>query len=243
MVKYNPVRHGFRYPHAVGSRRLEPRVRARRPRRVSLHKGHLPFDVPRPALDDAAVRRIRYGGRLQPPLPLPARSGGQRPERGVRPADADRLRLRPCARRGRDRTRRRGDRLDRGHGGAVRRHSAGPRFHVDDDQTPPPPYCWRCTWRWPGGKAWTRASWRAPCRTTSSRSTRRAARTSIPRAPRCGLQSTCSATATPSCPAGTPSRSAAITSGRRAPRRPRRLRSRSRTRWCTSSRPSTPAST
>ena len=70
----------------------------------------------------------------QPALPLPAVAGRERPQRRLRPADADRLRLRPPAGRGRGRARRRGDRLDRRHGDAVRRHPARPRVHVDDHQ-------------------------------------------------------------------------------------------------------------
>ena len=61
-------------------------------------------------------------------------AGRQRAERRVRPADADRLRLRPPAGRRRGRARRRRHRLDRRHGGALRRHPARSRVDVDDDQ-------------------------------------------------------------------------------------------------------------
>ncbi len=60
-----------------------------------------------------------------------------RPDRAVvrlRPADADGLRLRPPARRGRGRQGRRGDRLDRRHAPPARRHPARPGHDVDDDQ-------------------------------------------------------------------------------------------------------------
>ena len=85
-------------------------------------------------VDDAAVRRVWHGRRVERALSVSAVAGRQRAERRVRPADADRLRLRPSAGRRRGRPRRRRDRLDRGHGGALRRHSARPRVHVDDDQ-------------------------------------------------------------------------------------------------------------
>ena len=51
-------------------------VHARRPAR----------HVPRPALDDAAVRGLRNRRRVQPPLSLPARPRRHRPERRLRPA-------------------------------------------------------------------------------------------------------------------------------------------------------------
>ena len=67
-------------------------------------------------------------------LPLSAVARRERPERRVRPADADRLRLGSPAGGRRGRPRRRRDRLDRGHGDAVRRHPARPGVDVDDDQ-------------------------------------------------------------------------------------------------------------
>ena len=115
-------------------RRVERGRRTRRARRVSLHARHPADDVSRPALDDAAVRRVRHGRGIQRALPLSAGAGRQRPQRRVRPADADGLRLRPSARRRRSRPRRRRDRFDRRHGGAVRRHPARSRLDVDDDQ-------------------------------------------------------------------------------------------------------------
>ena len=104
------------------------------PRRVSVHPRHPADDVSRPAVDDAAVRGLRDGGGIERALPVSARAGRQRPERRVRPADADGLRLGPSARRRRGRPRRRRDRFDRGHGDALRRHSARPRLDVDDHQ-------------------------------------------------------------------------------------------------------------
>ena len=82
-------------------RRLRPRPRL--PGRVSLHARRLPVDVPRPALDDAPVRRLRHRRGDERALPLPARARPDRPLDRVRHADADGLRLRPraLARRGR----------------------------------------------------------------------------------------------------------------------------------------------
>ena len=129
-------------------------------------------------------------------LQVPAR---RRPDRAVvrvRPADADGLRLRPSARRGRGRQGRRGDRLDRRHAHAARRHPARHRSTtsmtinstaaillllyelVAEEQ----------------GVAGDRRS-AARSRTTSSRSTSPAARTSTRRGRRCGSSPTSSPTA------------------------------------------------
>ena len=126
-------------PHAFtraspGSARQRGDRPAGRPGQLPVHAGNSPDDVPRPALDDAPVRRFRHRGRVEPPLSLPPRSGRDRPERRLRPADADRLRLRPCARGRRGGPRRRRHRLARGHGAALRRHPARPRVDLDDDQ-------------------------------------------------------------------------------------------------------------
>ena len=109
-------------------------ARPRLPRRVSLHARRLPVDVPRQALDDAAVRRLRHRRGDERALPLPARARADGALDGLRHADADGLRLRPraLARRGRARGRR--DRLARGHGDALRRHPARRGLDVDDDQ-------------------------------------------------------------------------------------------------------------
>ena len=115
-------------------RRDRPRPRPRLPGRLSVHARRLPVDVPRPSLDDAAVRRLRHGRGDERALPLPARPRADRPLDGVRHADADgpRLRLAALARRGRPRGRR--DRLARRHGDALRRHPARRGLDVDDDQ-------------------------------------------------------------------------------------------------------------
>ena len=102
-------------PHRLRPRAregLRPRV-ARRPLRATGRPGEYPFT--------RGLHATGYRGRLwtmrqyagfgsaaesQPPLPLPARAGHDRPLRRLRPADADRLRLgRPARpRRGRARS-------------------------------------------------------------------------------------------------------------------------------------------
>ncbi len=119
--------HLLHAPYSVG-------IRDRIPRRVSVHARHPADDVPRPVVDDAAVRRLRHGRRIERPVPLFARPRRQRIERGLRSADADGIRLRSSARRWGSGQGRRRDRLDRGHGGALRQDSARSRVDVDDDQ-------------------------------------------------------------------------------------------------------------
>ena len=51
---------------------------ARRAGRVPVHPRRLPDDVHDPAVDDAPVRRLRHRGRVQRPLPRPARGGHDR---------------------------------------------------------------------------------------------------------------------------------------------------------------------
>ena len=115
-----------------GRARLRPRPRLSR--RVPVHARRLSVDVPRPALDDAAVRGLRHGGGDERALPLPARPRPDGALDRVRHADADGLRLRPraLARRGRPGGRR--DRLARGHADAVPRDPARRGLDVDDDQ-------------------------------------------------------------------------------------------------------------
>src|SRR5262249_1163122 len=71
--------------------------------RVSVHPWHPADDVPRPAMDDAAVRRVWNSRRIQCPVSLPAGSGRQWPERRIRSSDPNGVRLRPRARPGRSR--------------------------------------------------------------------------------------------------------------------------------------------
>ena len=109
-----------------------------------------------------------------------------RPERRLRPADPDGLRLRPPDGRRRGRQGRCGDRLARRHAPALRWHPARPGHHLDDHQRPGGPAAAAVRDR--GGGAGRRSGRRspAPSRTTSSRSTPRAAPTSTRRARRCG---------------------------------------------------------
>ena len=81
----------------VAGLELEP------PGRVPVHARPVPGHVPRPAVDDPAVRRLRLRGGDERALPLPARAGPDRPVGRLRPADPARLRLRPPARRRRGR--------------------------------------------------------------------------------------------------------------------------------------------
>ena len=115
-----------------GRRRL--RARPRLSGRVSVHARRLSVDVPRPAVDDAAVRRVRDGGGDERAVPLPARARADGALDRVRHADADGVRLGPSAlaRRGRARGSRR--RLARRHGDPVRRDPARRGLDVDDDQ-------------------------------------------------------------------------------------------------------------
>ena len=103
-------------------------------RRVSLHARHSADDVSRAAVDDAAVCGLRHRRRVERAVSLLAVARRQRPERGVRPPHPDRLRLRSPPGGRRSGPRRRGDRLDRRHGDAVRGHSARQGVDLDDDQ-------------------------------------------------------------------------------------------------------------
>ena len=87
-----------------GQHRARLRARSRLPGRVSLHARRVPVDVPRPPVDDAAVRGLRDSGGDECPLPLSARPRADRLLDRVRHADADGLRLGspPLARRGRE---------------------------------------------------------------------------------------------------------------------------------------------
>ncbi len=128
------VRPGSPVRHASRSRELVARDVARRARRLSLHPGHPADDVSRAPLDDAPVCRVRHRRRVQPPVPVSAVAGRKRTERRFRPADPDGIRLGSPAGGRRSGPRRRRHRLDRGHGGAARRHSARSGHHVDDHQ-------------------------------------------------------------------------------------------------------------
>ena len=138
---YNAARVSIRsLPHEqalLGSGiavRLVSGARARPARHVSVHARHSADDVSRTAVDDAAVRRLRDRRGIESAISVPSRPRRHWAERRVRSADADGLRLGSCAGRRRGRARRCRDRFDRGHGGALRRHSARPGVDVDDYQ-------------------------------------------------------------------------------------------------------------
>jgi hypothetical protein len=162
---------------------------------------------------------------------LDARADG--PERRVRPADADGLRL-PTPHGGRARSAGSACHLISGrHAHAVRRDSPRGRVRVHDhqrDRRHPA----RVLRRAADERGVPRnAGWPAPSRTMCSRSTSRAAPTSTRSSRACASSPTRSRSAPTSCRAGTRSPSAATTSARPAPRRCRRSRSRSPTRSST----------
>jgi hypothetical protein len=97
--------------------------RDRASRRVPVHARRVREHVPGPAVDDAAVRRLRHGGGDQRALPLPARPRADRPVDRVRHAVAHGPRLRQPAVAGRGRARGRRRRRRRRHGDALSRAS------------------------------------------------------------------------------------------------------------------------
>ena len=124
---------------------VEPRLRRGRPAarppgaagragRLPLHARRAPGDVPRAAVDDAPVRRLRLGQGVQRPLQVPARARVDRALDGLRPADPARPGLRRPALPRRGRPHRGGDRHDRGHADGLRRHPARRGLDLDDDQ-------------------------------------------------------------------------------------------------------------
>ena len=114
--------------------RLRLRARPRLAGGVPLHPRRAADRLPRQALDDAAVRRLRHGEADQRALPLPPRARADRALDGLRPADAQRLRLRPPHGPRRGRQVRRGDRLAPRHGSPLRRHRPRACHDLDDDQ-------------------------------------------------------------------------------------------------------------
>ena len=107
----------------AGRRAASLRPRPGRSRPLPVHARDLRDHVPRQAVDDAPVRGVRHRGGDQPPLPLPARPGPDRPLDRLRHAHADGLRLRPHPLAGRGRARGRRRRHAGRHGGPVRRAS------------------------------------------------------------------------------------------------------------------------
>ena len=168
--------------------------------RVPLHPGHPPHDVPRAAVDDAPVRRLRHGRGDERPLPLPARRRRAGALDRVRPADPARHGLRrPAGRR-------------RGGAGRASPSTRSRTWRALFDGIPLDRVSTSMTINAPAavllllyqlvaeeGGADPRGAARDRSRTTCSRSTSRAATTSSRRGPRCGSRPTRSPTATPSC--------------------------------------------
>ena len=101
---------------------------------VPVHPGHPRHRLPRQAVDDPPVLRLRQRAADQRAVQDAAGGRGRGPFRGLRHADPDGPRLRRPALAGRGRALRRGHRLGRRHGRAVRGHPAGRHHHLDDDQ-------------------------------------------------------------------------------------------------------------
>ena len=166
------------------TRRPTHRARARAPGRVPVHARPVPGHVPRPAVDDAPVRRLRLGRGDERALPLPARARA-RPGLSVAfdlPTQLGYDSDDPLAAGEVGRTGRR-DRLARRHGGAPRRDPARRGLDLDDDQRAgrAPAPALRARRRGAGRRRATRCAARS--RTTSSRSTSRAGTTSSRRGP------------------------------------------------------------
>ncbi len=159
---------------------------ARRARLLPLHPRHPRGHVPRPALDDAPVRRLLQPRGHERALPLPDRARLDRPLDGLRPADPARPRLRRDDLRGRGRPHRRPDRHDRGHADLLRSDPALRRLDLDDDQRARPRSCCCSTNSSARSRASRPRTSAAPSRTTCSRSTWRAATTSTRPSRRCG---------------------------------------------------------
>ena len=105
-------------------------------RRVPVHPRPLPDRLPRPHVDDPAVRGLRQRRADQRALPDDPRPRWRRALGRLRHADADGPRLRRPDEPGRGRPLRRRHRLRRRHGAALRRHRPRRGHHLDDDQRP-----------------------------------------------------------------------------------------------------------
>ena len=140
-------------------------------RRVPVHPRALPDGLPRPHVDDPAVRRLRQRPADQRALPDDPRPRRRRAVGRLRHADADGPRLRRPDEPRRGRPLRRRDRLRRRHGAPLRRHRPRRRHDLDDDQRPGRPGLLHDARRRRARRASTPASSTARCRPTSSRST------------------------------------------------------------------------
>ncbi len=158
-----------------------------RARRRTIQSGHEPPPArARQAVDDADLRRALDRPEVQRALPVESRQGADRAVDRVRPADADRIRPRSPAGARRGRQGRRPGGAPGRHGGAARRHPAGPDEHVDDDQRHRGLAAGAVHRHRRGSGPHAGPALRAPPRTTSSRSSSRAARTRSRPGPRCG---------------------------------------------------------
>ena len=204
------------------------------PRRVPLHARHPADDVPRPAVDDAAVRRVRHGGGVEPryryllsqgvnglsvAFDLPTQIGYDS-DHPLAAGEVGRV----------------GVAIDSIEDMAAL-FDGIPLDRVSTSMTINATAIILLALYVAVGEAPGRRRSRscpAPSRTTCSRSTSRAAPTSIRPRRRCGSSPTSSRSASARCRSGTRFRSAAITSARPDRRRSRRWRSRSPTRSPTS---------
>ncbi len=164
----------------------DPRVRSRAgprdPGRVSLHAGAAGEHVPGEALDDAPVRRLLDGDRVEPSVPISSRAR-HRPACRWRSTSRRRSAwtptiLSPAARSARSASRSTRSRTWRR---SSTRHPAREGLDLDDDQrSGGDPSRASCS-SWPSAAGFRGSRSAARFRTTSSRSTRRAARTSFRR--------------------------------------------------------------
>ena len=177
-----------------GPRRARRRRDIGQPGRVSVHARHPQAHVPRSAVDDAPVHRLRHARGDQRAIQVPDGARAGRAQRRLRPADAARPRLRRSAGRGRGRSGGDGDRHAGRHGGSLRRHPARPRERLAHDQRHGRADHRHVLRRRRRSRAWPpTASWPRR-RTTSSRSSSPAA----PGSTRSSLRSAWSATSSSS---------------------------------------------
>ena len=181
--RYDSAPQGRARLHDAVRRRGRAGVRPDRSRRpdgahrlaggVPVHPRHPRDRLPRQAVDDPPVRRLRQRQADQRALQDDPGRGRRRAVRRLRHADADGPRLRRPARARRGRALRRGHRLGGRHGDAVRRHRPRRDHHVDDDLRSGGPGVLHVRRRRRAAGRRHRPSSTARCRPTSSRSTSR----------------------------------------------------------------------